>query len=82
MPRSSPGQLYVSQAGNGSVGEYNATTGAALNANFIALDSGCFLVAHTTQSLAVQTLILPTSCTHCISVFCVFDRYFGWSRFL
>jgi hypothetical protein len=42
MPRSAHGQLYVNQDANpssqvveSSVGEYNATTGAAINANFI-----------------------------------------------
>jgi uncharacterized membrane protein len=36
MPRSARAQLYVSQLlGNSSVGEYDATTGAAINANFI-----------------------------------------------
>src|SRR5271169_2360841 len=35
MPRSARGQLYVSQVFNGGVGKYNATTGAAINANFI-----------------------------------------------
>jgi DNA-binding beta-propeller fold protein YncE len=35
MPRSARAQLYVSQVLNGGVGKYNATTGAAINANFI-----------------------------------------------
>ena len=35
MPRSAHAQLYVSQLSNGSVGEYDATTGVAINANFI-----------------------------------------------
>ena len=35
MPRSARGQLYVSQVFNGGVGKYNATTGAAIHANFI-----------------------------------------------
>ena len=36
MPRNARAQLlYVGQTGNSSVGEYNATTGAAINANFI-----------------------------------------------
>src|SRR5271167_4574084 len=35
MPRSAHAQLYVSQVFNGGVGKYNATTGAAINANFI-----------------------------------------------
>jgi hypothetical protein len=35
MPRSARAQVYVSQVFNGGVGKYNATTGAAINANFI-----------------------------------------------
>jgi hypothetical protein len=35
MPSNARAQLYVAQAGNNTVGEYDATTGAAINANFI-----------------------------------------------
>src|ERR1700730_6458916 len=35
MPRSARAQLYVSQGVNNTVGEYNATTGAPINANLI-----------------------------------------------
>ena len=38
IPRSAQAQLYVSEPGGflgGSVGEYNATTGAAINPRFI-----------------------------------------------
>jgi len=38
MPRSAHAQqLYVGQSPPGTVGEYNATTGAAINANLISL---------------------------------------------
>jgi hypothetical protein len=40
MPRNARAQIYVIQYGNGSVGEYDATTGAAINANFITGLSG------------------------------------------
>ncbi len=35
MPRNAHAQLYVTQQGAGIVSEYNATTGGAINANFI-----------------------------------------------
>jgi len=35
MPRNAHAQLYVTQRGAGIVGEYDATTGFAINANFI-----------------------------------------------
>jgi hypothetical protein len=35
MPRNACAQLYVSESGNNTVGEYNATTGAPINANLI-----------------------------------------------
>jgi hypothetical protein len=36
MPRTARAQLYVTQGGTGGiVSKYNATTGAAINANFI-----------------------------------------------
>jgi PKD domain len=35
MPRSARAQIYVSEFGTNTVGEYDATTGAAINANFI-----------------------------------------------
>jgi hypothetical protein len=37
MSRSARAQLYVSQSSASRVSEYNATTGAAINANFITL---------------------------------------------
>src|SRR5437016_400093 len=35
LSNSARAQLYVSQQGNGTVGKYDATTGAAVNASFI-----------------------------------------------
>ena len=35
MPGSARAQLYVGQYGSGIIGEYNATTGAPINANLI-----------------------------------------------
>jgi hypothetical protein len=35
MPRSARAQIYVSEFGTNTVGEYDATTGAAINTNFI-----------------------------------------------
>jgi len=35
MPTSAHAQLYVSQVGNGTVGDYNVTTGAAISSSFI-----------------------------------------------
>jgi hypothetical protein len=35
MPRSARARLYISQVGNNTVGEFNATTGAVIKASFI-----------------------------------------------
>ena len=40
LPGSACAQLYVAQDGSASVGEYNATSGAVLNANFITISMG------------------------------------------
>jgi DNA-binding beta-propeller fold protein YncE len=40
MPRSAHAQIYVSQGDTAGIGEYDATTGAAINANFITGEGG------------------------------------------
>ena len=58
MPRSARAQLYVSQVGNGAntgtVGTYDATTGAVINAKFITgvNDAGAIMLSGNTLFLA------------------------------
>ena len=59
MPRSARAQIYVSQPGDGSlgstsVGEYNGSTGAPINANFITGLTGGLVLALSGNDLFVS----------------------------
>jgi hypothetical protein len=56
MPRNARAQFYVSQVGNDAVGEYNATTGAAINPSFITGLNGPYGLALSGNDLCVANV--------------------------